>query len=227
MAKREALRVAVGTPNAIYSSPWRYWTTGDDIYAAARNTIGIYKLSLHASGRWRLAVSRARVNNPFNADDGRLIARGQRPSEWRPGWTHAFDLCVPGVYVQRRFDVSMFARSSDMTWVRPPSVGWKVILTLLVADSADRRVEEAIRPTDQVVGRVLTGSDRAAWLVRRHKRMDRFEFEHLQVVVGDMRVTFPQSLDDFRAAVTTVEIEHPHPRLVNAAAGWENLRDDG
>ena len=56
---------------AIYCSPWRYWTHGDDICAAARDTVGIYKLSLHASGRWGLAFNRARVNNPFNDDGGR------------------------------------------------------------------------------------------------------------------------------------------------------------
>lgn len=43
-------RFALGNPEELNSSIWRFWTTRNDIYVAARSIAGVIKTSLHESG---------------------------------------------------------------------------------------------------------------------------------------------------------------------------------
>ena len=52
---RKTLRFAVGTPSAARSSVWRLWVNQDDVYLGQRATTQFLKVSLHASGDWRIA----------------------------------------------------------------------------------------------------------------------------------------------------------------------------
>src|SRR5438132_10784740 len=60
------VRFAVGAPDGLTSNSWRFWTTSaGDAYLARRDNFNNMKVSLHASGRWRMAfTSEALAANP-------------------------------------------------------------------------------------------------------------------------------------------------------------------
>jgi len=50
-------RVAVGTPSGPSTNSWRIWVHGDDVYVKCRDHFREFKVSLHASGIWRVAFT--------------------------------------------------------------------------------------------------------------------------------------------------------------------------
>src|SRR4051794_37821610 len=52
---KRTIRIAVGQPYR-RSSVWRFWAnpSADDVYVATRTSAAQWKLSLHASGDWRM-----------------------------------------------------------------------------------------------------------------------------------------------------------------------------
>jgi len=56
------VRFAIGSRDGFSSHSWRVWTTkAGDAYLKCRDTMSEMKVSLHTSGRWRLAVTREAV----------------------------------------------------------------------------------------------------------------------------------------------------------------------
>jgi hypothetical protein len=55
---KNVIRVAAGTPEA-HGPTWRVWHSGgrDDVYVGTRGTAGAIKVSLHASGDFRMAFT--------------------------------------------------------------------------------------------------------------------------------------------------------------------------
>ena len=52
------IRFAVGPPDGITSNAWRIWATKHgDVYIACRDNFNETKVSLHASGRWRMGFT--------------------------------------------------------------------------------------------------------------------------------------------------------------------------
>ncbi len=67
------IRFAVGDPNGLSSNSWRFWTTGTgDAYLKCRDNFTNTKVSLHASGRWRMGFTQEAV-----AADPNLVAQGE------------------------------------------------------------------------------------------------------------------------------------------------------
>jgi hypothetical protein len=58
-------RFAVGDPAGVTSNAWRVWAQKQDLYIACRDNFRETKVSLHASGRWRMGfTSEAVANQP-------------------------------------------------------------------------------------------------------------------------------------------------------------------
>lgn len=56
--KAGPVRFAVGPPNGLTSNAWRLWATkAGDVYIACRDNFKEAKVSLHASGRWRMGFT--------------------------------------------------------------------------------------------------------------------------------------------------------------------------
>lgn len=56
--KSGPVRFAVGAPDGLTSNSWRLWTSkAGDIYLKWRDSMGETKMSLHASGRWRMGLT--------------------------------------------------------------------------------------------------------------------------------------------------------------------------
>lgn len=91
----EEVRFAVGTPHGMSSNSWKLWARGNDVYFACRDNFQEFKLSVHASGIWRLAFTKeATSQHPAlrRYDDNRVINR------WTPdlsaGAIVAFELVL-------------------------------------------------------------------------------------------------------------------------------------
>jgi hypothetical protein len=96
--RRSAGRFAVGVPEGSRSSVWRIWTHDNEVYLSARALTSILKISLHSSGDWRHAFTAEQVvaGLPFiTPGQTRAIDRWERPPEFWPGVTKAFEIVVP------------------------------------------------------------------------------------------------------------------------------------
>src|SRR5437870_785321 len=89
------IRFAVGTQDDLRSSVWRLWSNKNDLYLAARSTAGLSKISFHASGICRVAVT---SRTPRAA-----LANWRQPAELVPGVTCLFSIFVPPVVARQRF----------------------------------------------------------------------------------------------------------------------------
>ena len=92
-----SIRWAVGTPDGPRSQSWSLFgsTNHDDVYLGPRCQTGAIKLSLHRSGRWRMAWTEKYAKSVGMQDNvDRVLTRWNPPQEIRPGWRHAVTLLV-------------------------------------------------------------------------------------------------------------------------------------
>lgn len=54
---RQPLRFAVGVPTGASTNSWKVWVRGDNVYVACRDSFREIKVSLHASGIWRVGFT--------------------------------------------------------------------------------------------------------------------------------------------------------------------------
>jgi hypothetical protein len=60
--RRGPIRFAVGHPDGLTSNSWRVWTSpAGDVYISCRDNFKEAKVSLHASGRWRMGFTEKAV----------------------------------------------------------------------------------------------------------------------------------------------------------------------
>ena len=91
------IRWATGSPSGPRSQTWRLFgnRNSDDIYLGPRWDGDAIKLSLHRSGKWRMAWTdqyAKRVGLPDGSD--RVLARWDPPTDIQPGWQHAVTILV-------------------------------------------------------------------------------------------------------------------------------------
>jgi hypothetical protein len=97
------LRFALGSDQGARSSVWSVVShkNTDDIYIGARDVLGIAKLSLHESGKWRRALTdreAERRNLPDDVD--RVLSRWEVPEPIADGWLRAVSIAIPSSSVQ-------------------------------------------------------------------------------------------------------------------------------
>lgn len=125
---KRPIRFAVGRPG-MRSSLWRLWAnrSKDDVYLATRQSAGIFKISLHESGDWRLQwVGQERGDVTYTSlsdpePEGRVLHQWTRPMAGPSGWTDALSIWVVDGDVAR----SLAMGSPDTMpsgWNRPSRV---------------------------------------------------------------------------------------------------------
>jgi len=98
-------RFAVGTPLGPSSNSWTVATNkAGDIYISGRDNFQGSKVSLHKSGRWRLAQTQEAVEaRPHLIAEGadRAVAKWEAPSDWRSAPIVAFRVITlsPALYL--------------------------------------------------------------------------------------------------------------------------------
>lgn len=97
--RRGPVRFAVGPPNGFTSNAWRIRTTKHgDVYIACRDNFREAKVSLHASGRWRMGFTTEAVvktRNLFPTDQNRAWEVWDEPPVSLPNTVIAFRLLFP------------------------------------------------------------------------------------------------------------------------------------
>ena len=143
-----SVRFAVGNPSGLSSDSWKVWTTRQgDIYLACRDINRDCKISLHASGAWRLAYLKEAFEQGDVIPDGadRVIERWERPSGWgeqpvagfrvvvtsgglyrtpgdRTGWTRTTVWVDPRIEIAEATVISVYGVPNGQTVVEPPGV---------------------------------------------------------------------------------------------------------
>jgi hypothetical protein len=135
-------RFAVGTPLGPSSNSWKVSTTkAGDIYIAGRDNFHGSKVSLHKSGRWRLAQNEDAVAarpdlTPAGAD--RAVVKWDAPPGWRQSPIVAFRVVIlsPAVYLSAT-DRTDWKRSVLFIEPHPDSRAMTVVSVCVVPDDQD------------------------------------------------------------------------------------------
>lgn len=92
----------------------------NDVYVAARNLAGAFKVSLHESGRWRVAFTNP--ENPLIPEgQDRAVYKWQRPDELAHGVTRAFEIGIPATEVA--VPPEPIKHHAETLWFAPPPKG--------------------------------------------------------------------------------------------------------
>jgi hypothetical protein len=226
------IRTAVGCAEEIRSSVWTMSSSpAGDVYLAARGMGRWLKVSLHASGRWRIAetAESASEGSVLSGGDDRTIRRWRRPPSFTSGWTKAFDVSILGA-AELKAPVRhvMHKPRRPIDWLPVPLRGHKCTLTVLLSEPAVPvgDWERVIRQGDLTCGHLDLGPRGRAWMMVRYEQMNDDEKEYTAGLLGDMRINYESDPGDVEGAILSVELSG-EPMIANTALGWEHVYVDG
>lgn len=97
--RNKAVRFAVGSPDGMTSNSWHMWIQkSGDVYIACRDSFKEVKVSLHASGRWRMGFTTeaiAQNKTWLSNEQNRAWDVWDKPPESLPNTVVAFHLIFP------------------------------------------------------------------------------------------------------------------------------------
>ncbi|WNM62013.1 hypothetical protein [Candidatus Nitrospira neomarina] len=168
---RDPVRIAVGTPDGVSSNSWRVWVKGLDTYVMCRDNFREIKISLHASGIWRVALTEGTIK----ARPELVLGGGDRViHRRRPDLSHATKALIgfqiiflkEGLYLQRS-DRTKWPKS--VVFVEPPQADTDMtVLSVTVVPSTAPLV---LRPNTRgiVVALLPLGQDHTVQVVATHE----------------------------------------------------------
>jgi hypothetical protein len=134
--KRGPVRFAVGSPNGLTSNAWRVWTTRHgDVYIACRDSFKEAKVSLHASGRWRMGFTvHAVAKNPalLPSETNRAWEVWDRPPSSLPNTVIAFKLLFPTSELAVRPEQRVQKEWKDVVYIEAAPSGKVAVVTLFL-----------------------------------------------------------------------------------------------
>lgn len=157
----DSLRMAVGKPTGPRSAAWVV-TTGrnsPDIYIGTRRSMASFKVSLHASGRWRLAEAKSRFQS---STTDRVLERYSPPEEFAPGWRFAAQILVPVSSLRAPYDEAP-PKGGEVSWWPAPIHGKTMSFNVFVGD-APLNLDVSIAGVGEV-GRIALADGGALWLL--------------------------------------------------------------
>lgn len=155
--RKNAVRFAVGNPGH-RGTIWRLWgvPNANDVYLASRQSAGVFKVSLHQSGDWRLQWVNQDDSAYFCAES--TAPSGRIMDQWRrtpavAGWTDALSIWTPGDELVE--NPSDSERWEDIQWLQAPTSGRAIELRVVILEPQ----------TAYPIGRALTANSDALALV--------------------------------------------------------------
>lgn len=134
--RRGPVRFAVGPPNGFTSNAWRIWTTKHgDVYIACRDNFREAKVSLHASGRWRMGFTTEAVvknRNLLLTDQNRAWEVWDEPPVSLPNTVIAFRLLFPPSELAVRPEQRVPNEWANVVYIEAAPPGKLTVLTLFV-----------------------------------------------------------------------------------------------
>ena len=98
------------------SAVWRLWVEGSEIYLAGRTAVAVYKLSLHSSGKWRLAWTKELKEQE---SEDRVLMRWERPAASN-GWVQGPSVAIPAPQFPDLLDSGAMLDLKDVILVADP-----------------------------------------------------------------------------------------------------------
>ncbi len=122
----------MGTPVGPRSSTWRVWAGGDgSVFVAQRRLTNELKVSLHASGDWRIEFIDRRTAHRIGAPgEDRAFDRFQPTPEVLPGVRHGVSVLIP--WLALGLLPTGTRESGDIRWLPPLAEGRVCIIDLIL-----------------------------------------------------------------------------------------------
>jgi len=133
---RGPIRFAVGPPNGLTSNSWRVWTTSSrDVYVVCRDNFKEAKVSLHASGRWRMGFTTQALDKHrrlLPTDQNRAWEVWDRPPPILPNTVIAFRLIFPSSELGVRPEQRKPEEWARVVYIEAPPQGKVTVVTLFI-----------------------------------------------------------------------------------------------
>lgn len=228
--KSNTIRFAVGSPENAQSWIWRIWVNNDDVYLGARQALMVFKVSLHKSNVWRIALvsSLKRENN----ESDRVAVKWKRPEEFTPGWTPSVGVLVSSIKPERPFK-EVKVKNSGIRWFSPPAEGKKLVFKVLLSKPgfSENDLRHVMFPNDKFAGRLTKSNGEIVWLMIREEDLTAIEIQKIKEVMRGIKISVkPPSTEDtikYTRAISVVSIDKPtaanQPTILDIPLGKENL----
>lgn len=132
----KAVRFAVGSPNGLTSNSWRIWASKHgDVYIACRDNFKEAKVSLHASGRWRMGFTTEAISKNSHlipSDQNRAWEVWDQPPIALPNTVIAFQLVFPTSELAVRPEQRIPKDWKNVIFIEAAPPGRLTVLTLFV-----------------------------------------------------------------------------------------------
>jgi hypothetical protein len=134
--RRGPVRFAVGLPDGLTSNAWRVWTgKHGDVYIACRDNFKEAKVSLHTSGRWRMAYTSEAITKNISllsGEENRAWEVWDKPPATLPGVVTAFHLVFPTAELAVRPEQRVPDEWKNVVYIEAAPPGQMVNVTLFV-----------------------------------------------------------------------------------------------
>jgi hypothetical protein len=226
MGKSQGLRFAAGSPDRARSSVWKLVasTKKDDIYLGPRYAMRMMKMSLHASGIWRYALTRE-ASAVFNETGDRVSQRWSRPPPFTKGWTQGPTIAIPHTGTDDVLPELDDPRDRAVVWIPGPERGRLLTFTLLLADeTVTTRSRLPIRPDDKKVGRLDMSKGRSAWVFAREAPMSEEDADRAAWFAGDIKINYPSEPGNVYASALGLNTDaEGRPAITEVVFGRRNV----
>ena len=168
---KSPIRFAVGTPEGISSNSWRAWVQGMDIYVSCRDNFRQFKVSLHASGMWRVAFTEQAIKSSPNlrtADGDRVIHRRKVDLKDKTKAVTGFQVVIlnSGLYLspaQRK------KWPNSVVFTEPPLNNKEMTVLSVVVAPTNGNLVIPNEVRGSVIGKLPLGTDQTVQLVVTHE----------------------------------------------------------
>jgi hypothetical protein len=133
------------------------------VFVACRHIADSLKVSLHESGRWRLAFTESYVQSHperLTESGDRAAVKWARPPEAQPGWTHALSVVVPVRDLWR--PDPPYKMPTKVRWREPPTQGMESHFAIFFERASGLT---ARRPAGDVVGTFYLPNGENLWII--------------------------------------------------------------
>lgn len=129
------VRFAVGGADGMTSNSWRFWIKNGDVYIKCRDNFTEAKVSLHASGRWRMGFTTEAINKDpslLRFDQNRAWEVWDRPPTSLPETIPAFRLVFLSSELAVKPEQRLSHNWKDVIYIEPGPPGKLTMLTLFI-----------------------------------------------------------------------------------------------
>jgi hypothetical protein len=136
--RKGPVRFAVGSPNGVTSNSWKLWANKKgDVYIACRDNFKEARVSVHASGRWRMGFTAdavAKNAQLLSSEQNRAWEVWDQPPASLPYSTIAFRLLFPTAELAVRPEQRPPDQWRDVFYIEAAPPGKLTALTLFVTN---------------------------------------------------------------------------------------------